>query len=636
MRLINFRAVRAYALPACALVALTIRAAAQNQVITLNPGPRAPEVKVNPLNWWVGMKDRDVQLMLYAPGIGKTKPQLTAYTGVAIKATHTVENPNYLFVDLDIAPAAKPGVLHFQLAHGGALGARSYTLDYTLKALDPADGVSRIQGVTNKDFVYLLMPDRFANGDPANDVVPGMRDTVVRSDKPNERHGGDLKGVEDHLGYLKDLGITTVWMTPVNENDMPSGSYHGYAITDQYQVDRRFGGNEAYASLSKALHQKNMKLIQDGVYNHIGSSHWTVLDPPMKDWLNQWPQYTNTSYKVEPLVDPYASAIDRRKTVEGWFVKSMPDLNQRNPYVSRYLIEYALWTTETYGVDGWRVDTWFYSDRAFLNDINAALVRQFPRITMFGEVWVGTVAEAAYFCQNNLDVPYKPNLQGVVDFNVCWGMQNALRHDGNPEQLYSTLAQDFLYKNPTRNCIMLDNHDMDRFPSIVDTNLDRYKMGFAWLLTLRGIPEMYYGDELMMTGLKKDGDGALRKDFPGGWPGDDTNKFVAAGRTPQEQEAFSYVRTLAQYRRHSTALTTGKLMQYAPVEGVYVYFRYDAQQTVMVVANTGDHEQTLDTQRYAERTAGFSAGRDVLTASDKPLAGLTIGAHQTLVMELKR
>lgn len=612
------------------LLAFALRAAAQNQVITLNPGPRAEEVKVNPLNWWVGMKARDVQLMLYAPGIGETSPRMSAYAGVTIKATHKVENPNYLFVDLDIAPGSRPGVLHFRLP-----GKKTYALDYTLKALDPADGASRIQGVTDKDFVYLLMPDRFANGDPSNDVVHGMRDTVLRRDAPNERHGGDLKGVEDHLDYLKDLGITTVWMTPVNENDQRSGSYHGYAITDQYQVDRRFGGNEAYASLATALHRHGMKLIQDGVYNHIGSEHWTVLDPPMKDWLNQWPQYTNTNFKVEPLIDPHAAAIDRRKTVEGWFVKSMPDLNQRNPYVSRYLIEYALWTTETYGVDGWRIDTWFYSDPVFLNKINAALVRQFPRITMFGEVWVGTVAEAAYFCQNNLDVPYKPNLQGVVDFNVCWGMQNALRQDGNTEQLYSTLAQDFLYKNPTRNCIMLDNHDMDRFPSIVDTNLDRYKMGFAWLLTLRGIPEMYYGDEIMMTGLKKDGDGALRKDFPGGWPGDDTNKFVSQGRTPREQEAFSYVRTLAQYRQRSTALTTGKLMQYAPEDGVYVFFRYDARQTVMVAANTSDHEKTLDAQRYTERTNGFSTGHEVTTGADMSLSGLKIGAHQVLVLELR-
>lgn len=609
---------------------------AQTQVITLNPGPRAPEVKVNPLNWWTGMQDPDLQLMLYAPGIGGTTPRLAAYPGVTVKAVHPVENRNYLFVDVDISKEAKPGSLHFVFSGGG----KQYAIDYVLKAKDPGDGTTRVQGVTDKDLIYMLMPDRFANGDPSNDIVRGMRDTTVEKDSANYRHGGDLKGVQDHLDYIQDMGMTTIWMTPVNENDMPLGgreshysSYHGYAFTDQYQVDRRFGGNGAYTALSEAIHHKGMKLIQDAVYNHIGSYHWTVVDMPMKDWLNQWPEYTNTNYKVEPLVDPYSSAADRRKTVDGWFVRSMPDLNQRNPYVRRYLTEYAIWATETYGVDGWRVDTWFYSDREFLNQVNAALVREFPRITMFGEVWVGTVAEAAYFCQNNLDVPYKPNLQGVVDFNVCFSMQEALRKDGNPEHLYSTLAQDFLYKNPYRNCIMLDNHDMDRFYGIA-ADLDRFKMGIAWLLTLRGIPEMYYGTEILMHGLKKDGDGALRENFPGGWPGDDTSKFVAAGRTPDEQEAFSFIRALARYRQHSSALTTGKLMQYTPFDGVYVYFRYDAHQTLMVIANTSDNAQSLSGDRFSERTTGFSSGRDVVSGASFSLSGFSVAAHHVMVLEL--
>lgn len=611
---------------------------AQTQVITLNPGPRSSEVKVNPLNWWVGMQDPAVQLMLYAPGIGGTTPHLNAYAGVTVKAVHAVENRNYLFLDMEVAVGAKPGVLHFSFTGGD----KQYTLDYVLKAKDPGDGTTRIEGVTDKDLVYLLMPDRFANGDPSNDVVPGMRDTTVAKDSANYRHGGDLKGVEDHLDYIKDLGVTVVWMTPVNENDMPLGgretrysSYHGYAFTDQYQVDRRFGGNMAYASLSEALHHKGLKLIQDAVYNHIGSDHWTVLDMPMKDWLNQWPRYTNTNYNVAPLVDPYSSAIDRRTTVDGWFVRSMPDLNQRNPYVRHYLTEYAIWATETYGVDGWRVDTWFYSDKEFLNQVNAALVREFPRLTMFGEVWVGTVAEAAYFCQNNLDVPYKPNLQGVVDFNVCFSMQGALRKDGNPDGLYSTLAQDFLYKTPYRNCIMLDNHDMDRFFGIVDQDLDKYKMGIAWLLTLRGIPEIYYGTEILMHGLKSDGgDGAVRANFPGGWTGDSANKFVASGRSALEEEAFTYVRTLAHYRQHSSALTTGKLMQYTPEDGVYVYFRYDAHQTIMVVANTGDKAADLSMDRFSERTAGFSSGRDVVSGASVSLRSLSVGSHRVMVLEL--
>jgi len=586
------------------------------------------QVKVNPTNWWVGMKDPDVQLMLYAPGIGGSgTPQLAPYPGVTITGVHPVENPNYLFVDLHIASGAKPGVVHL------SLGGKS--VDWVLKQKDPRDGTSRIQGVTDKDFVYLLVPDRFANGDPSNDRVPGMRDSLPGRDRPNSRHGGDLKGVQEHLDYLQDMGVTTLWMTPVVENDMPHASYHGYAFTDQYQIDRRFGGNEAYASLSEALHKKGMKLIQDAVYNHIGSSHWTVVDQPMKDWLNQWPKYTNTNFNVVPIIDPYASAIDRKKTVDGWFTQSMPDLNQRNPYVRRYLTQYAIWATETFGVDGWRVDTWFYSDEDFLNQINAALVREFPRLTLFGEVWVSTVAEAAYFCENNLNLPYKPNLQGVVDFNVCFAMQEALRKDGNPEKLYSTLGQDFLYKDPTRNSIMLDNHDMDRIYGVTGGDLDKYKMGIAWLLTLRGIPELFYGTEILMRHMKSEGDGMLREDFPGGWAGDTVNKFTAAGRTASEQEAFTYIQTLARYRLHTSALTTGKLMQYLPEYGVYVYFRYDTHQTVMVAANTGDESRTLSMDRFSERTAGFTQGKDVFTGAALPLEGLKIGAHQTLVLELQ-
>jgi glycosidase len=610
---------------------------AQQQTITLTVDQPNSSLKVNPLNWFTGMEDSSVQLMVYAAGLGKMTPVLKHYPGVSIAATHKVENPNYLFVDLIIEKSAKPGMLHFTFEGNG----KHHNLDYILREKNPEDGSSRILGVTDKDFVYMLMPDRFANGDPSNDVVKGMRDTTVAVDSLNYRHGGDLKGVEEHLDYIKDLGANTVWLTPVNTNDMPLGgrefkfsSYHGYAMTDQYEVDPRFGGNAAYASVAKAIHKRGMKLIQDAVYNHIGSYHWTMLDMPMKDWVNQWPEYTNTSYKVDPLVDPYSSQIDRRTTVEGWFVKTMPDLNQKNPYVRHYLIQYAIWATETYGVDGWRVDTWFYSDKDFLNMVNSALEREFPRITMFGEVWVGNVAEAAYFCQNNLNVPYKPNLQGVVDFNVCFAMQAALRDSNGAEKLYTTLAQDFLYKNPKRNCIMLDNHDMDRVFSVMGEDLNKYRMGITWLLTLRGIPQLYYGTEILMTGTKPGSDGHLRMDFPGGWPGDSTNKFLAGGRTAREDSAFRFVRTLAHYRSRTSALTTGKLMQYMPWGGLYVYFRYDEYHTVMVVSNAGHEASTLHMDRYSERAAPFRHGRDVVTGETVTLEGLPMGVYESRVLEL--
>lgn len=609
-------------------------------LLAMGTAPLFAQVRVNPLSWWVGMVDPHVQLMLYAPNIGTTDPVLEAYPGVTVTATHRVENKSYLFVDLSIAHGAKPGTLHFRFS-----GPARYRLDFTLDRKSSQDGITRVQGVTDKDLVYLLMPDRFANGDTTNDVIHGMRDTIVDVHAPSARHGGDLQGVQEHLDYLKDLGVTTVWMTPVVENDMPSfgrggnifSSYHGYAFTDQYHVDRRFGGNEAYSRLVEAAHAKGMKIIQDGVYNHIGSSHWTVLDPPMKDWLNQWPSYTQTSYKDQPLMDPHASQADIDKSVNGWFVKSMPDLNQRNPYVANYLKEYAIWATEHFGIDGWRVDTWFYSDADFLNNVNAALMREFPHLTMFGEVWVGSVAEAAYFCQNHLDVAYKPNLPGVVDFNVCFAMQDGVNSHNGAEKLYDVLAQDFLYKNPYRNCIMLDNHDMTRFFSTAGGNLDKYRMGMTWLLTLRGIPQLYYGDEVLMSGTTHPTDGLARQDFPGGWPGDTVNKFVASGRTAEEDSAFDWVRTLAHYRQHSTAVTTGKLMQYVPEHGVYVYFRYDAASTVMVVANTTSEDQKIDPARFGERTMGFTSGRDIETGETRSLNGeMTVPAGKTWVMELTR
>ena len=618
--------VRKAILLALGLLAIVTRA--QNQPVTLEETPAPATVKVNPLNWWVGMVNPNLQLMLYAPGIGKTAPVLKPYTGVRVKAIHVVENSNYLFIDLVINPDARPGILHLDCGR--------YAVKYVLQQKNPGDGTARILGVTNRDLVYLLMPDRFANADPSNDVVPGMREQRADKDSLDWRHGGDLKGVENHLDYLKDLGVTTIWMTPVLENDMPHGSYHGYAITDQYQVDRRLGGNDAYTSLVKAAHAHGLKIIQDAVYNHIGSKHWTVLDPPMKDWLNQWPVYTNTSYRDQPLVDPYASAVDKKKTLDGWFVPSMPDLNQRNPYVQNFLIQYAIWATEAFGVDGWRVDTWFYSAPEFLNRINVELEKEFPRVTFFGEVWVNSVAEAAYFCRNNLDLPYKPNLQGVVDFNLCFAMQDALKNN-DPDKVYNTLAQDFLYKDPTHNCIMLDNHDMDRFFSTVGESVDKYKMGMAWLMTQRGIPEVYYGDEILMKNTRASGgDGMVRMNFPGGWPGDATNKFTEAGRTPAEQDAFGYVRSLARFRAQSSALTTGKLMQYMPEDSVYTYFRYDGRQTVMVTANLAKGDRVLHMERFSERAQGFSRGRDVVSGETMTLEGLRLRGGEARVVELAR
>ena len=602
-----------------------------------------------PTHWWVGMKNPKLQLIIHHQDIAEKIPMyklspagMKLAEGVTLKAIQRVENPNYVFLDLVIDKSAKPGARTFSFGPPS----KAVKIKYELKARNKENGKTRIQGVTQADFIYLLMPDRFANGDPSNDFFTDMRDTGHDRANPFDRHGGDLKGIEDHLDYFKELGVTAIWPTPVVENDMTRtqeggvsrSTYHGYAFTNQYAVDRRFGGNEAYKKLVNAAHSKGIKFIQDAVYNHIGEDHWSIKDMPMKDWVNQWPSYTNSSYKDQPIVDPYGSDIDRKLSVNGWFTPFMADLNQRNPLVANFLIQYAIWATEEFGIDGWRIDTYFYSDGEFLNKINDALAKEFPTLTVFGETLVPSVVNAAWFSENNLNVPFKHNCPGITDFPLTNAMIDALRQpfswtDG-VNRLYSTLAQDILYKDPTRNCIFLDNHDLDRIYSIVDEDYNKYKMAINWLLTLRGIPQMYYGTEILMKNFKNPSDAEVRKDFPGGWKEDTVNKFAKKGRTEEEQQAFTYVSSLANFRKTSSAIAKGKLMQYVPQNGLYVYFRYDAKQTVMVVSNTGDKSMKPDWNYYKERTNGFTQLKDVVSGNTMPLQGFEIKPKESFVFEL--
>ena len=600
---------------------------------------------VYPSHWWVGMKNPKVQLIMHGKSIGLFTNILITYPGVKVEKIHQTENKNYLFIDLLISPASKPGVMKIKLTGGGL---PLEDVFYELKPRSNQNGKTRVQGVTSKDVIYLLMPDRFSNGDTSNDFFSDMNDTGHDRNNPFDRHGGDLQGVNNHLDYLKDLGITSIWMTPVVENNMnrtmeggtSRSTYHGYAFTDQYQIDKRFGGNEAYKKLINAAHSKGMKIIQDAVYNHLGNDHWAVKDLPMKDWLNQWPSYTNTSYKDQPLVDPYASAIDKKKSVDGWFTPFLADLNQRNPFVSNFLIQYAIWATEEFGVDGWRVDTYFYSDPVFLNKVNDALLKEFPSVTVFGEAWVQSVTNSAYFCENNMNVPFKHNCQGVTDFPFYFSsidlMNQPFGGDNGANKFYQILAQDILYKNPMRNCIFLTNHDLDRFYSVIGEDFNKFKMGINLLLTQRGIPQLYYGDEILMKNFKNPTDAEVRKDFPGGWPGDVVNKFVAAGRTEQQNEAFNHIKALANFRKNSSAITTGRLMQFLPKDGLYTYFRYDNKQTVMVILNTGTNNAKPDWSYLSEQTAGFSKIKNVITGQVQDMADFEIKPKESFVLELKK
>jgi neopullulanase len=594
-------------------------------------------IEVYPTHWWTGMKWNKVQLMIHE----KNQEFIVAVDKLIVRSSspdlqiikiNKVENRRYLFIDVAIAPNARPQTVTISL--GGAMPKDFGKVTFELRPRRGGNGTAFAQGVTSKDLVYLLMPDRFSNGDPSNDRVAGLRDQSLNRDSIYDRHGGDFQGVINHLDYLNDLGVTTVWMTPVIENDMPNRTEHGYAFTNHYRIEPRFGGPAMYQKLSDELHKRGMKLIQDAVYNHVGSYHFTVLDPPMKDWLNQWPAFTQTSYKDQVLFDPYAAPDDKKKMSDGWFVRQMPDMNQHNPYVANYLIQHAIWSVEEFGVDGWRIDTYAYNDLVFMNRCNQALMDEYPRITMFGETWVHGVPNQSYFCQNNYAIPFKSNLQATTDFQTLfYGIQPAVNEafgwTEGVNKLYTTAAQDFVYKNPMRQVIFLDNHDLPRFYSVAGEDTAKYKMAMGWLLTFRGIPQLYYGDEIIMAGFTNP-DGNVRLDFKGGWPEDKDNKFTAAGRTEKEQGIFEFIRVLARFRKTSSAITSGKMMQYIPYDGVYVYFRYDDKQTIMVIMNTGAEAKQVNMSRFEERTKGFTTARNINDgaimdlAGSKPMPGKTI------------
>jgi glycosidase len=590
-------------------------------------------VQIYPSNWWVGMKHSTIQLIVHGDGVGKATGVTVNYPGLTVTDWHRSASPNYVFLHLRIAADAKPGSVTIGLDGVGKQ-------EWRLEKRRPGNGTVYAQGVTASDFIYLLMPDRWSNGDPNNDRVPGLRDQSLNRDSMYLRHGGDFQGIIDHLDYLQQLGVTALWMTPVILNDMPDRTEHGYAMTDHYTIDPRLGGAKMYLKLSDELHRRGMKLIQDAVYNHVGSYHWIMTDPPEKDWLHQWPVYTQTNYRGEPLMDPHASAADRKLSSDGWFTRQMPDLNQDNPDLAEYLIQHALWCVESFGVDGWRIDTYMYNSLPFMNRCNQALIDEYPKMTMFGECWTAGVARQAFFTRNHIQSSFKSNLPGVLDFQCLFtGIAPALKDTsasgGGVNQLYQTLGDDFLYQSPAANVIFLDNHDMSRWFSQTGEDLAAERMGLEWLLTERGIPQLYYGTEVLMAGISNP-DGLVRLDFPGGWKGDSRSAFTGEGLTTDQLTIQELVKKLGQFRLRSSALRTGAMMQYVPQGSLYVYFRYDNKQTILCAMNTGNSPVTLDFSRFGERTKGFSQGVNVVTGASYGLAQATMLPGRTLwVLELR-
>ena len=566
--------------------------------------------RIEPPNWWTGMKDNSLQLLVHGENIGQTMPEFKNGE-IKIVDVHRLKNNNYLFIDLEIGSNVKPGTYNLQFIENGKI-----TAEYDYNLSEKSD---KKRGFSAADLIYLVMPDRFANGNPKNDSHPDMIEKADRTN-PNGRHGGDLQGIINHLDYLKDLGMTALWLNPFFENNMDDYSYHGYAITDFYNTDARFGDNDLYKKLVDESHNKGMKVIMDVVVNHCGINHWWMKDLPSEDWINSHKKF-QTNYRGSVIADPHASKYDRNKFSSGWFVETMPDLNQNNKFLAKYLIQNMIWWIEFSGIDGLRMDTQPYAEKDFVARYAQRIREEYPDFTILGETWLQKVALTAYFQENSpVSQGYNSHIPTNTDFPLYYAIKDGLnQEDGwtsGLAQIYYVLARDFLYNDPFQNVIFIDNHDLDRFYSSVDEDMRKYKMGLGILLTMRGIPMLYYGDEIAMTGLEHTGHGNIRKDFPGGWKEDERNAFTEKGRTERENEAFDFIRKLANWRQSSEAISKGGLTHFVPDNNTYVYFRHTDNEAVMVILNNHpEKDRTIDGERFEEILSQYGTGKDILTGN---------------------
>ena len=592
----------------------------------------AQQLKVEPAFWWSGMKEPELQLMIYGKNIADYKPTLTSKE-IYLKEVVSLESPNYLLLYLDISNS-KPEKFDIVFTNGK----KKITIPYELKQRDPSR--RNIKGFDSSDVLYLIMPDRFANGDPSNDQIPMRMPYKVDRNNPNARHGGDLKGISNHLDYLSNLGITAIWLNPVLENDMEGGSYHGYATTDYYRVDPRFGTNEDYVKLINDTHAKGMKVVMDMIFNHCGSDHPWMKDVPSKDWFNNLDRYVQTSHKKEVYFDNYASEYDKKCMTDGWFVPTMPDLNQRNRHVAAYLIQNSIWWIEYAGIDGIRQDTYPYADYDMMVDWCKAVYKEYPDFNIVGEAWLNNPIGTSFWQKDSKLNPNNTQLKTVMDFPFMGLAHTAFFEEtsewnGGLHSMYEHMTYDFVYADVYHVLRFLDNHDTDRFLPEYPTDLSAFKQGVTFLLTMPGIPQLYYGTELLMNGNKQKSDGDIRKDVPGGWPEDDVNWFTANGRDSLQNEAFRFMQKLLKWRQGNDIIANGKMKHYALQKGVYAYERYLGEKSVMVFMNGTSKNVTLELNRYAESLKGKSTGFDILTKQQLQLnATLELSPKQIYIVEL--
>ena len=594
---------------------------------------------VEPPFWWISMKNTHLQLMVNGNNIQDTKVEIKT-TEVVLKKVHRVESPNYLFLDLEIQKDAKAGIFDICFKKDGEI---IYTYKYELK--ERREKSAERQGFGPEDLIYLLMPDRFSNGNTSNDNIKEMADKANRAN-PDGRHGGDIQGITNHLQYFNTIGVTAIWINPLLENNMPKYSYHGYAITDYYKIDARFGSNADYQSLCKKAAKTGLKVIQDMVFNHCASGHWWMKDLPTKDWVHQFPVFTRSNYRSETLMDPHASELDKKIMSEGWFDKSMPDLNQKNPLLATYLIQNSIWWIEYADLQGIRMDTYPYADQDFMTKWVKAVYMEYPNFNIVGETWMQSEAQTAWFQNNSFTHQNKIHLQSVTDFPMCYSINGALSEtDGwttGIAKIYMTLSKDYLYLCPDSNLIFLDNHDVSRFASNINSDMKKYKIGIGILATMRGIPMIYYGTEIMMTGKKEEGDGGLRADFPGGWDSDSTNVFLKNNLSTQQAEAKNYFTKVFRFRNKSKALQSGSLTQYIPEDGSYIYFRDYLGETadgeiIMVIVNNNNHSKTIDLKRFRESFKGRENSEDILTHTTYSLdKSLKVEAKSITILKITR
>ena len=630
---------------------LSIPMSAHNNTVVKKKGNNrtiAPNVtRIDPTNWFADMQDPTLQLMVYGKDI-KFADVSTDYPNIKIDSLVRLDSPNYLLIYLNLK-GAKPGEIALTFSNKNG---KKTIKKYQLKAREMA-GSDR-KGFDISDVLYMLMPDRFANGNPKNDIIKGMEDQLCNRNEPSLRHGGDLEGLRQHLDYFTDLGVTALWFTPVLENDRPAddgkySTYHGYATTDYYRVDPRFGTNEEYKALIDECHKKGLKVVMDMIFNHCGDYHpWakgtridengkTIKDYPSKDWFNS-PNYgLQTSYKLTPVLDPYASKVDMAETVDGWFVSSMPDLNQRNPHVIKYLIQNSIWWIETVGIDGIRMDTYPYADRKAMAEWMKVLNQEYPNFNTVGETWVTEPAYTAAWQKDSKLSDINSNLKTVMDFALFDRLSQAKNEETDDwwkgwNRIYNSLCYDYLYTDPSSVMAFIENHDTDRYlGNGKDTTA--LKQAYALLLTMKRIPQLYYGTEILMNGTKEKTDGNVRKDFPGGFPGDKINKFTREGRTKAENAMFDWTSRLLHWRQNNDVIINGSQTQFIPQHGVYVLARQHNGKTVLTILNGKKADNQVDVARYAEVIGSHTTATDVLTGATIDLTkNIPLGQRQAMVL----